>query len=173
MIWTKEDRDRIDILLIPEEILKDFIEVHIQRKFKKGETKTCIVTKENDWNGTPSENQVIDLLKQSLNRFRIIDGFDVKILIRHQLFNNTMCRNYFSDGKTIIPKNDIYSGFFKITFFKINGRYKKTIEELRKRPWLSFTKSQMDELILLFKNVENKYPKEFVFLIEHIHPVEK
>src|SRR3989344_2460696 len=94
LVWTKEWRKRLDIILLPEEILKDFIKVHINRKLKLNETKTCLVTKDNDWNGIPKEGHIIDILKESLIKFRLINGIDVTIPIPEHLFHKIKCRTY-------------------------------------------------------------------------------
>jgi len=171
-IWTKEKKDRLDIILLPEVILNDFIDTHIKRKFKLDEVKTCLVTIENDWNGIPSEERIISLLKEILDTFKIVKGFDIKLKIPPH-FNDIKCRRYQMTRKDLISSDDIYDGFIKITFVKIDGRFNKTREELRNRPWINFSDPNKEELENTFKKFYGKYDKEFVFLIEHIHPSDK
>jgi len=171
LIWTKEKGKRLDIIIVPISVLKMMIDTHIERKFKIGETKTCLVTKDNGWIGVPKEEQVIKLLKESLFKITLVEGFDKKFDIPHHIFSDIKCREFTKNNFGLIPSNEIFEGYFKITLSEIDGRARKTMEILSRSPWVNISKSMREEIISIFKKFEGKYPKEFVFLIEHIHPV--
>ncbi len=173
LIWTKEKWDRVDIIIVPKQILKIFLESHVERKFKINETKTCLVTKDNDWTGIPTDEQIIKLLQESLHSIRLVEGFDKRFDIPHHIFNIIKCKEFVMTKNGAIPSSDIFEGDFKITLTQIYGRSKKANEILRKNPWISYNTSIGKEIIFTYEKFKDRYPKEFGFIIEHIYPVAK
>src|SRR3989344_246355 len=166
LIWTKETRRRLDVIFVPESILNDMIETHLERKFPIDTQKTCFVNSDNDLIGIPPENQIIQLLKEILDKNILMGGFDMRMKMPHHWFNNIKCCEFIMTRNGSVPSNDVFECDFIITFFRVEGRAKKSIQEIKKRPWISLSKSDEMEIIKIFKDAEVKNLKEFVFIME-------
>ena|SRR3989344_4850705 len=169
LIWTKERGKRLDIIIMQKSVLKDMIEIHVNRRFKENWTKTCLVTEDNDWTGFPSIKRVIKLLKLTLYENRIDEKIDLRMKIPH--FSGIKCRKFMKNNRFLIPASDTYDGYFSISFIRIIGRTRSIEKYLKDIPGIRFNIFTRHKIKRVFEKYVDRYDKVFVFAVSHINPV--
>ncbi|MBU0666828.1 MAG: hypothetical protein ABIC91_03740 [Nanoarchaeota archaeon] len=129
LIKIKISRKKRCFILIPERVLDNMLDRHVDRVGLAERYNTCLVCKKHGaWYKRPTHRQVVELLLESLEHFNICAG-ERHYSIPHHLFLHIKCRNFLPDG---YPATDAEDGYFKINFKKINGGGPLALKEVRK-----------------------------------------
>lgn len=168
ILWEFQRKNRIDVFILPKDVIHTLLQKHGAKWFKRGEEKTCLVTPRHDWCGRPNYRRVIRYLKESIEKMRdYAPGDNVHFPMHKHTFFPILCRQ-FKYYERLFPRGEPFVGDFVISFNKIEGLFKATNKELRNKYPHILTERNIGKLKALFAKHLNK--KVRIFLITHIHP---
>ncbi|MBR9683623.1 hypothetical protein GOV03_03725 [Candidatus Woesearchaeota archaeon] len=167
IIVKKITPKRCDVILIPAKPLNNMLVRHVARiGLAQGRGNTCIVTSKKDWKGKPSYKEVVKILLETVKKQKIVDGRG-KYAIPQHLFHNLKCRTFDASGVAV---SKTYNGKLVIDFKRIKGKGKLVTKEIQNKSYENMGPIERLKIKNTFKKIEGKCEKEFVFVVEHIHP---